>query len=344
MKYNLSIIIPIYNVEKYLVNSIESVLNQKIDKMEVILVDDGSTDGCYEICEKYRDRINVQIIHKENGGLVSARKAGVVAAQGMYIGFVDGDDWVEDNYFANMIENAIIKDPDIVCSGYLKNEIDINRITECRNYLPSGDYRANKLEEIKKNVLYNGNYYEYGIIPTVWSKIFKKQNIEKWLLKIPNEITIGEDVVCTMPIIFDACNICILNDNIGYHYRATGVSMSRSFPKNRTNEICNVLEYFKNIIYLFENISDIRKQYYMYASFLIKHVIKGTAINYDYVNLREFSENKIVKKCLLEIVRQKDIPERYRWMYQLMYRNKFRETIAYYRMMYFLKEKHFYGK
>lgn len=90
----VSVIIPVYNVEKYLEQCIESVLNQKLNNAEIILVDDGSPDGCPQICDKYANRHScIKVIHKENGGLSSARNAGISAAEGKYIIFMDSDDW-----------------------------------------------------------------------------------------------------------------------------------------------------------------------------------------------------------------------------------------------------------
>lgn len=104
-----SIIIPVYNVEKYLNKCVDSVLNQTFTDFEVILVDDGSTDNCPAICDSYAEKDKrVKVIHKPNGGLINARKSGLEIADGNYIGFVDSDDWIEPEMyelFANMIKN-----------------------------------------------------------------------------------------------------------------------------------------------------------------------------------------------------------------------------------------------
>ena len=99
----ISVIVPIYNVEAYLPQCIESILHQTYTDLEIILIDDGSKDGCAGICEEYRQRDSrIVVIHKENGGLVSARKAGLKAAAGAYIAYVDGDDWIEPNMYECM--------------------------------------------------------------------------------------------------------------------------------------------------------------------------------------------------------------------------------------------------
>ena len=103
----LSIIVPVYNVEAYLENCIESLLNQKIDNYEIILIDDGSTDKSGEICDQYDEKYEqIKVIHKTNGGLSSARNTGIMYAEGKYIGFVDGDDYIAPQMYDNLIRIA----------------------------------------------------------------------------------------------------------------------------------------------------------------------------------------------------------------------------------------------
>lgn len=111
----ISIIVPIYNVEKYIEKCIQSILNQTFSDFELILVNDGSTDSCGEICDKYKkldDRIIV--IHKVNGGLSSARNAGIDIARGEYIGFIDSDDYIHEKMYEILYNNAITYNSDIV--------------------------------------------------------------------------------------------------------------------------------------------------------------------------------------------------------------------------------------
>ena len=103
-KFQISIIVPIYNVEKYVRQCIESIINQTYKNIQIILVDDGSTDTSGLICDEYAsidDRI--EVIHKKNGGLDSARKAGIAIASGKYVGYVDGDDWIEPFMYERMV-------------------------------------------------------------------------------------------------------------------------------------------------------------------------------------------------------------------------------------------------
>ena len=99
----ISVIVPVYKVEKYLRQCLDSLAAQTLDDIEIIIVDDGSPDGCPDICDEYVAKdARMKVVHKKNGGLLSARKAGLAASCGDYIGFVDGDDWVEPDTFLNM--------------------------------------------------------------------------------------------------------------------------------------------------------------------------------------------------------------------------------------------------
>src|SRR5665647_2657921 len=99
----ISIIVPIYKVENYIRNCVDSILNQTYKNLEVILVDDGSTDNCGNICDEYSLKDNrIKTIHKKNGGLSSARNAGLDVAKGEYIGFIDSDDWIEKDMYESL--------------------------------------------------------------------------------------------------------------------------------------------------------------------------------------------------------------------------------------------------
>lgn len=112
MKKNvISVIVPIFNISKYLDKCIESILNQSYSDLEIILVDDGSSDNSGSICDYYATMDKrIRVIHKENGGLVSARKAGLEIATGEYIAFIDGDDWIDAEMYSEMLELCIKND------------------------------------------------------------------------------------------------------------------------------------------------------------------------------------------------------------------------------------------
>ncbi|MEH7136024.1 glycosyltransferase, partial [Priestia megaterium] len=121
----ISIIVPVYNAEKFLPKSLESLQNQTYTELEIILVNDGSNDGSAAICEHYasKDKRFV-VIHKENGGVSSARNAGLKRVTGKYVGFVDPDDWIEPNMFKRLYQLAQEYNADISMCGYMKQKAD----------------------------------------------------------------------------------------------------------------------------------------------------------------------------------------------------------------------------
>ena len=129
MEEVISVIIPCYNVEKYIDRCMESVLNQTYRELEIILVDDGSTDRTGNICDRYSQiDARVKVIHKENRGLSSARNAGLDICQGDYIFFVDSDDWISHNMYEKMLSSLKSVNADIAVCGwveeFLNNSID----------------------------------------------------------------------------------------------------------------------------------------------------------------------------------------------------------------------------
>ena len=220
----LSIIVPIYNIEEFLPQCINSILGQTLSDFELILIDDGSPDNCPTICDEYAKKDNrIKVVHKSNGGLVSARKAGLEVASGEYIGYVDGDDWVGPTMFEEMVIEAKKHDADIVAAGFTKN-IEDNFTTE-RNIIPSGLYDHNSIQQsIIPSMIFDKKMYAPGIYTYVWNKIFKKDLLEKSQYNVPNDIFLGEDAACTYPAILSAKSIYI-TDSHHYHYRQRADSM-----------------------------------------------------------------------------------------------------------------------
>ena len=225
MNTKFSVIIPIYNVEKYLKICIDSVLNQIYENFELILVDDGSTDDSSNICDQYKLKDNrIAVIHKTNGGLVSARKAGAIIASGDYICCIDGDDYVENDYLLSF-NNVITRfTPDVLCCSYY---IDTDGKKE-KNILPyrKGMYSRNDIiNEIFPCLIQaeDATYFR----PSVWAKAFKKEKYLPIQMQIDEHLKIGEDGACTIPIVYNSNSIYIM-DNCSYFYRRFENSMTSS--------------------------------------------------------------------------------------------------------------------
>lgn len=213
----LSLIVPVYNIEAYLSRCIESILAQTYREFELILVDDGSTDNSSELCDLYaRQHDRIVVIHKENGGLVSARKAGMAAARGEYIGFVDGDDWIEPQmyqYLAGVVSNC---QADIVLGGSIE---DMGEQTiYYTNRLKPGIYEGQRLrEELYPNMLCAANFFCMGIQPYIWNKLLRRELAYEYVSAVDDRIHVGEDVAAVMPMLLKADKV-VITDCCDYHY------------------------------------------------------------------------------------------------------------------------------
>lgn len=233
----ISIIIPIYNVREYLAKCIESVINQTYQDIEIICVDDGSTDGSYEICEYYKKKDSrIKVVHKINEGIVSARQTGLKIANGEYVGFVDGDDWIDEKMYESMIRNMEKSNVDMVETGVIDS---YNSFTEKeRKYkLKEGIYKSEKFKKnILNNLIYDGKFYNYGVVSVyLWNKLFKRKYITECYMKLDYKQSMFEDFVSVYPYLIKHQSIAIINKAF-YHYRVVNNSTKRRDLKN-ANEV-----------------------------------------------------------------------------------------------------------
>ena len=219
----ISVIVPIYRIERYIGLCIESLINQTYKKLEIILVDDGSPDRCPEICDLYARKDNrIKVIHKGNGGLVSARKAGITIATGRYVGYVDGDDWVGDGFYESLHNHIIAQDADIACAGFQRDLF--SKTASFTDNLQPGLYEGERLEVLKRRMLSDDDFFKVGVSTYVWNKLFKRELLLETQLKVDNAISIGEDGAVTYPALMKA-NKVVLTANTAYHYRQREDSM-----------------------------------------------------------------------------------------------------------------------
>lgn len=256
----ISVIVPIYKIDKYIGICIESLINQTYDNLEIILVDDGSPDRCPEICDLYAKKDKrIKVIHKENGGLVSARKAGLLVSNGEYIGYVDGDDWVGAGFYEALYTAIVISNADIVCAGQSRDLFD--RSVHFTNSLPSGIYEGTKLEDLYRNMISNGEFYRPGVTTYVWNKLFKREVLMEAQLNVDDRISIGEDGAVTYPALLASRKVCI-TDNCAYHYRQREDSMlkkSESFA-NEAKKLRYLYDYLMDFAKKHDNKYDLIKQ------------------------------------------------------------------------------------
>lgn len=216
-KPQISIIIPVYNVEKFLSTCLESVLNQTLKDIEIICIDDGSTDNSLKILEEYAKKDKrLVIIHQNNQGVSAARNLGLEIIRGEYFGFVDSDDWVDLDFFEKLYNTAKKYDADLACAGII------------RKY-PSSKERV-KLN-IKKEKIYTLTSEKYKIaeIPRksyIYNKIYKTSEFEKTNLKFPSFWSF-EDIYFSIRILYYLKKMVTV-PNTNYYYRVNYKSLTRN--------------------------------------------------------------------------------------------------------------------
>ncbi|AWY98504.1 MULTISPECIES: glycosyltransferase family 2 protein [Blautia] len=207
----VSVLIPVYNVEEYLERCLDSVLNQSLTRIEVICVNDGSTDKSLEILKKYQENDSrVIIVSKENGGLPSARNAGIERARGEYIGFVDSDDYVQPDMFEKLYNTAKKEKSDVVvCGANILPETP--RASDWLYACLSPGYR--KYDKFDANML----FHDMTVTPFLWRTLIKKSLIDKYNLRLNETIMIGEDKAFQCKVYPLAESITVIPDKL-YNY------------------------------------------------------------------------------------------------------------------------------
>ena len=222
----LSVIVPIYNTEKYLNKCIDSIIGQTYKNLEIILVNDGSTDNSGEICDNYAQTDErIKVIHKKNEGRNIARREGVLAAKGDIITFVDSDDWLERDMYEKLIEVFLKSGCDMLSSGVIRDYADAGKQEIAYDGYAEGLY--SKLDmQIYPTMLWNYDISDIGIVHNLFTKLYKKDTILPILLNINNDIFYGEDCLICMAYCLKIKKIYILHKAY-YHYNIRSDSTCR---------------------------------------------------------------------------------------------------------------------
>lgn len=251
----LSIVVPVYNVEKYLNQCIDSILEQTFADFELIIVDDGSTDQSGSICDGYaRSDQRITVLHTENRGVVTARRTGVNCAQGEYTAFVDSDDWLDPDFYSCIFENAGNTDADVLICKYVIRAAGCVETTLHR----TGYYNRKELESaVFPHMMYDVRTEQYHITPSLWDKIFRTQLLREVYEGVDPTVTLGEDAVCTYPCIARANSLYILENDAYYHYREDHISMVNSCDMRLLQRVCalavNMTQQFPEVPEVLDN-------------------------------------------------------------------------------------------
>lgn len=270
----ISIIVPIYKVEKYIRQCVDSIIAQTYKDIEIILVDDGSPDNCPAICDEYaKQDSRIKVVHKENGGLISARKAGLQASSGEYVCFVDGDDWIDADMYEKIADSIQKTNADCIITQFYYEYPDKPVISDYK--LNRVFYDRKQIEnDIFPTMLFDNQYYRFGIFPNCWTKVFKRELLEKHLMNTDDRIRMGEDIAFTYPCLME-CQTLAFVDKALYHYRINPESMTKAYDE-RLPDIC-LLPYQALVKKSKQLGVDLSGQLPYYLLYLVNFVIRNEA-------------------------------------------------------------------
>lgn len=242
----VSVIIPVYNVEKFLIKCLGSVINQTYLNLEIILVDDGSTDSSGKICDEFALKDNrICVIHKENGGLSSARNAALDIATGEYICFVDSDDFICENLISESIAKIQETDSDVCMFSHFTTDGQ----SESVEYLPLNKDVYEK-DDIKKNIipLFIGqkSAKEPPLLGFVCRQLFRRDVIGEQKFRSEREYY-AEDIVFDLEFYLKANKMCVVNKPL-YYYRYVETSLSNRYRNNLFDKLVKLLSFKQNLV------------------------------------------------------------------------------------------------
>lgn len=330
----ISVIVPVYNVEQYLEKCIDSILNQTYKNLQIILVDDGSTDKSGLICDAYKNRDGrVEVIHRCNGGSVRARNDGLKLAKGRYVGFVDGDDWIEEVMYEEMLENIIQTGADYVHTGAIYETEGSTRV-DCRFETMIIENPRTNIELFKGII---GAHKDIFLNRGITSKLFKRELITECYNNVPADQCLGEDYISVVECMLKSQRISFLKK--AYYHRVTRKgSYTNTYDVKR---LIGIAKVYEQIMLLLEKYG-LKEQLYPYlernlAKNLISAINKTNLykgyIPYFYLEkIDKFFGKKIVLygagnvgyDFYLQISRHKEI-QIMEWIDQNPYRYKYKE-------------------
>lgn len=263
----VSVIIPVYKVEKYLRKCLESIVNQTYPNIEVLIVDDGSPDGCGAIGDEYAAKYDfVQIFHKPNGGLGSARNYGLERATGDWILHVDGDDWCAADYIERMLTSGENTGIELILSSHMCQKSSEGEFEVCGSFAKEGVYRQKRVIQIlqarcvgrnvEKRSKYNYLFIENPVLAFPWDKLYRREVIEKHRLRYNEKLQPQEDRLFNV-VYFKYVTGARYVDTRGYYYRYSETALTKQIDKKffdkakyRVDMLCEYCEIFKDNPYM----------------------------------------------------------------------------------------------
>ncbi len=275
----ISVIIPVYNVEKYLKRCLDSVVNQTYKNLEIILIDDGSTDNSGKICDEYAEKDKrIIVIHKENGGLSDARNKGLDICTGEYIGFIDSDDWIDLNYFNVLLKNLLEYNVDIACCDYLRTDKYVkNKDGKIKNIEILGDEKTLEI------------YLEKELV-SACAKLYRKDKF--FNIRFPLK-KINEDIATIFLVFTKSKSISYIDKKMYFYFKNTDSITKSKFSKKNLD-----------LLYAWEEVVNLSRKHsnkvQELADFRLKKAYFSLLGIIAYNGMDNTEENNKIKKMLLK--------------------------------------------
>lgn len=308
MKPLISVLVPIYNVSEFLDNCIQSIINQSYKNLEILLLDDGSTDNSGEICDKYSEQDSrIRVIHKKNEGLSATRNCGIANCKGDFFCIVDGDDSVHPDYVSCMYELSEKYDAALSMCSYVYKWRNGNTKRTRNSQYPDDYVCTAGSEEVLREMLYSGKY-----APSSWGKLFNKK-------KLPNifftSYRIGEDVLASVDYFHEADVIAYSNRPLYYYFQNENSLTKKFNPDKFYDNVLTADEIYKKSTALYPQLKKAASYYVIEKNLIVLMQLYGVDGLDD--KIAHISDN--IKKFRNTVIFDSDAEKRVRTACMLSY-------------------------
>ena len=285
----VSIIVPIYNVEKFLDDCVESIVKQSYDNLDIILVDDGSPDNSPKICDEWAKKDNrIKVIHKKNGGVCSARNEGIKSAKGEWISFVDADDFIEETYVEDMYNKAIETNSKYVCCGY--NKVYSNNVESIN---ADGEVKELQKKDYLISLLNVQTSYGFVHMKLINKELFKN-------VKFNENLVVGEDALFNIELTKNIDKAVIMNKPL-YNYRINLDSVVRRYDTNYVKKYTDSMETMTK--YINDNYANDETIKTNLSNYIVYHLML-ICVNYCYNPKNENKYKSLKEVCNMDIYKK----------------------------------------
>ena len=297
----VSVVVPIYNVEKYIKQCVDSIRNQTLEDIEIILVDDGSPDNCPQICDEYKKLDNrIKVVHKKNGGLSSARNAGMRVATGEYIGFVDSDDYIEVDMYEKMYNTAKKYNVDFVMCDYYKSYGSDKK--EVSLEIDEGMYNKEKIKDIIYPQLIMTENIDYGPLLSVCLCLYKNTFLKENDLYFDDIVKYSEDNLFSSIVGYKSDSFYYMKGSYFYNYRYNPNSISTTYKEDALDVYIEMNNRLYDNFYKCEEY-DFKRQlslHMIYYTFNYINQVLGSNLNLKekYSKIKNSLSKKEVRRAL----------------------------------------------